>query len=792
MLFENEKLLVEFGTAGGGFPTKIGLKYPAEVVQIVGNDKPFLQIGLGDGRVVFPVLRETDEPYCYQNSGSKRIQFDRLTFQDQHGNAVKDFYLTLRYEIYADGTVFVQTYFIVESFLDPVSINGFRLTVPLNFQAYEQIHTPFGMDANLTGSGSNGEGAEKIPVIKPVCNWNCKSRDGKGGYFEVFMEDAPALDQGTEHRETEIFRTESGRTVSWNFQTVESSMYHRNVWESLLQWGWVFSAPPVKRRNPPFRMYHWIDAFEDRIPTLRQAELMKNAGADVIILHEAWRSDVSGIAFPYHRERLKEFINYAHQCNMRVVLYIRGVDELSTVEDACNWFGEFLRKDWDGLYADFGGILNSRGPCSFKKHYLTYRRIRKEIGRYGLFYTHSGALSSAVGFTPEIIDGYTSGEGEMGSLCQSRFIHESLSGAYVTTGSFWSAAFPHYGSAHMIPFLAASGQYPHTPLGIQHQSSSLAHPKIPGVNDVYLRPLWKLYALLRDSRELNIFNDYNGNPAVKGLPEECGHLLMYDAERKIVLLMLSNFSGKKQEFSIEIDWEIVGFQPSGNGYYLAPDEKSPGKAMSQKKYGTFSGTIRTSSCCAVFFGPEESVKGFEQSYPAPSPEAMEYFRDVARQKALRTPHHDPRKKLYCKVRMPIAQTPCICMTAFYQTEHEIGVLDEAGNFHRAGYVTNEGIISGKPTEQQWLWAGDSSPYFELNGLFPQNGKLRIAVKSYCLGVGGCYFHSFAEILLAEEPSDNCAETIVFVNELEPDRAAITFDIELSGSGSGTGKMEEEQ
>lgn len=780
MFFENKKICIEFGKKGGGFPTRIALKYPHENIVFLESNEPFLQIGTADGRILRPVCGADDEPFTQRQGDCCRIQFDRLQFSDQSGKTEKDFFMTVRYEIYDDGTTFVQTHFIAERFPDPVALNMFKLTVPLNFDQYENIHTPFGMDAGLSSSIASTDGnIQRYQGIKPSCNWNCKTAAGCGGYFELFMEDAPALDQGLENRSTEIIADGMKREVSWNFQTKEASMYHRNVWESLLQWGWIFTAPPAERRNPPFRMYHWIDAFEDRIPSDRQLELMHRAGTDMIILHEVWRSDVSGIAFPYDRKRLEHFISKAHELNIRIVLYIRGVDELSTVEDCCDWFSTFLKKDFDGLYADFGGALNvAKPPCKFKRHYLVYRKIRETIGKYGLFFAHSGALSSAVGLTAELIDGYTSGEGEMGSLSKSRFMHESLSGAYVTTGSFWTAAFPHYGSAHMIPFMALTGQYPHTPLGIQHQSSSLAHPKVPGLNDVYLRPLWKFYELMNDTCDLKIFNDYNGNRAVENLPPQCGHYMLYDAEKSKTLLILGNFSDTEQNFDFRIDWQKLGITTNDSFYIMRPDENSPGIPEKMQTADHFKGILPAKSCIAFFSGQPNTIIQYCKNYPELSAEGTQHLQFVEKQLALREAHNDKNKKLYCKILLPIAQTPCICMTAFYQTEHEIGYLDGDGIFHKKGYITKNGIQQQKPVEDEWLWAGDTSPWLELNNLFSQQGDIQVAVKSFCLGVGGCYFHSFVEVLLAEEPSEEAAEKIVFVNEIEPDRSALTFKIRL--------------
>lgn len=775
VVIENETLRMIFGIAGGGFPTSIELKYPGETVEVLKTDKPFLTVGFGDGRILCPVIDSDHEPALTRRDGCQRVQFDRLQFVDPNGKRAESAFVSLRYELYDDGTLFVQTHFIVEDLLNPPELNDFSLTVPLKMDAFEQCMIPYGFEANLTEQTQGDGNSQYFKGIKPACNWMCKTHDGKGAYLEVFMENAPALDYTDEHKQTSIRETPEGKEVTWNFQTTGSKLYHRNVWEKLLQWGMLFSVPPRQRRNPPYQMYHWLDAFEYRIPTLRQAELMHEAGADVIILHEVWRSDVAGIAFPYDKEKLRQFIEFAHKLNMRIALYIRGVDERTTIEDACDWFRDYLKKDWDGLYADFGGVLNATPPYRFKQHYLNFRRIRQEIGRYGLFYAHLGCLSSAVGLSPDLIDGYTSGEGEMGTLAHGRFLHEALSGAYVTTGTFWTAAFPEYGQGTIIPFMAASGQYPHSPLGEQHRSSSLAHPCVPGINDVYLRAFWKLWKPFHDTHDLEIHNDFNGSRAIRKNTSSCGTYLMLDRKRQAALLVIANFASEKQAFSCQIDWTSLDFSPSEDVVLLRPEQSSPGTAVpyrSDKEYGL---ELKGMGCAAFLFGRQDAIPEFERPYPADSAECLEYFRRISFQKQLRQPHHPNASSLYCKVRMPPAQVPCICVMPFYAVEHEIGTLDAAGAFHSLGYITRDGVQSEKPIEEQWLWASNESPWISLNELYPAGGKVCFAIRSYALELK-CYFHSFAEVLLADNRDGRNAETIVFMNDVEPDRSMIHFSV----------------
>ena len=129
------------------------------------------------------------------------------------------------------------------------------------------------------------------------------------------------------------------------------------------------------------------------------------------------------------------------------------------------------------------------GRTMFREHYLKLRRLRATMGPDGLFYSHTGPFYSALGMN--FMDGYTSGEGERGLLIKGRKIHEYYSMSAVAPGTLWSAAFPEYSSKEIVPFLAAAGQYPHAPLGMAGYTCSLAHPQVPGINDLNFRPLWK-------------------------------------------------------------------------------------------------------------------------------------------------------------------------------------------------------------------------------------------------------------------------------------------------------------
>jgi len=799
MLFENEVVKALFKPENGGFPSEIYVKHALGEMSALRKPGVLLNIELSDGRTAVPFLPDGFTVVQSSIDGAERIQFDGIRFKDQHGVVVDDFRLSLRYEFWDDGTVFVRTYFTVDAFFDRPGIRGFTLDVPLDLSTFDTIQQPSGMAPNMDAEGklkafSDYAHSEIIPSV----NFNCSKSCLSGMYFEVFMEDNETLSGDANDAGTTITWEDRCPTISWNFQTREMAPPRDRPWEWSAQWGWLFSAPPTRRRLPPMRMYHLLDYFDYRVPTLAQLEEMASAGADVIILHETWRLDIVSGSFPYDRDGLREFIAQAHKRHIRIALYIRGHGDTGATEDSCDWFGAYLNKNYDGLYMDFGGARNGRyakhrqdGKYLFRAHYLKMRRIRKEIGKHGLLYAHSGCLTSAVGLTPNLIDAYVAGEGESGALTKSRFSHECLSGSYVTTGSMWTAAFPHYGESRIAPFMAVSGQYPHMPLGVQFRSSSLAHPAFPGINDVYLRPLWKLWGAFHGQKDIVVFNDFNSHGVFTHSDAETGANLMITREGRVALLILANFRKEQRCLSTKVNWESTGFSPKArhaSAYLLAPTIESPGTPNEWKDFGNFEADVEAYGCVGFLIGDPEAlgkpVNAFARPYPPRTEEAMKHSEMVENQKSLRKASSVPRAELFIKAEVPPPPNTLVCAMAFYNVVHEIGTFDQDGAFTLLGYLSVEGVEKNKPRPEDIIWAGCSSPWIALHDLLQTSGKHRVGIRSFSLSVGssGAYFHSLIELLVAPRPDANAqgAYRLTFMNEVEPERETLHFDVNLKG------------
>ena len=115
--------------------------------------------------------------------------------------------------------------------------------------------------------------------------------------------------------------------------------------------------------------------------------------------------------------------------------------------------------------------------------------------------------------------------------------------------------------------------------------------------------------------------------------------------------------------------------------------------------------------------------------------------------------------------------------------HEIGTLNAQDVFKRLGYVSLRGFQKDPPKSEDIIWAGSASPWIALHSLLPDSGRQRVAIKSFGLRVGGgAYFHSLIEVLVATRPAANVqdAARLIFMNEVEPERETLHFDVNLKG------------
>jgi hypothetical protein len=173
----------------------------------------------------------------------------------------------------------------------------------------------------------------------------------------------------------------------------------------------------------------------------------------------------------------------------------------------------------------------------------------------------------------------------------------------------------------------------------------------------------------------------------------------------------------------------------------------------------------------------EKLKDYEQAYPLPSPEVKAHLSLVEKQRKLRIAPSVPFDE-FIKVEISKPAPTFMCGKTRYSIIHEIGVLDENGNFSFKGYISKKGFQKNKPSAEEWIWAADSSPWVSLREIFPEGGKIKVGIKSFSV-IKSAYFYSQIEAFISSEKERN-AQTrhILFMNEIEAHRELLQFEINL--------------
>lgn len=695
--------------------------------------------------------------------------------------------MNIRYTFFDDGVVFAEP-FLFGTVCSPAKLSRVELVLPLSMHQYKTLrfampYRPKKVDGKLIQTSAPERelvpGDDRIlenSIFPQIGLYVCSAK-GPSFYAEIFMEaDGSAAGKNADTASSVIWKN-GNPTLSWNFQT-RSDAPVCGPWQWRNRFGFVISPAPKQRKYPPFAMYHYIDNF-CRYPSDQALQAVADAGADVLIIHENWRCDIQNGGMPFDHKRLKEVVEIAHAHNIRVALYMRG-SEPSVYENHLEWFSEILTPGYDGLYMDYGGPFGFKhSPCElypggsirFRHHHNLAVLRRKAAGKNGFVLSHTGPMYSAIGMTGNLIDGYVSGEGERGLLLRSRFDHAYYSMAAVCSGSLWSAAFPEYGSRAIVPFLAATGQYPHVPLGTQFKSCSLSHPPVPGINDRPFMPLWRLWQLMKGRENLAVYNDYNSYDV---FPEDknVSHYMMIDGN-DLAVCIYGNFASETVKVDPAIFWAKTNFAFEGKKITLCMN----GKVIEWDDHTPFE--LDAWGVAAICVG-ETDFEAYARAYPELCAMGKEYLEKVQQQKAFRESPPEA-ENCFLRIRVPdIAITYENSMVLdLYDNRFVLGEIMPDKSFRELGYLGVNGFQKEETCREEFVTNGMESPWIELKSIVG-SGTKNLAIKS--LHRGDLYylntpFYSFiqADLGTVKGKTDY---TVEFMNELENDRSFLHFSVKI--------------
>ncbi len=775
---------VIFKESSGGSPTAFVLADGQIAAENSGSE---LQIRLADGRCIAPVTAGA-QYFFSEKENSQILEFTDLPFADSDGNAVADFHLSLRHELFADGAFFTTVMFHAET-SEPPQIRDFTLTKKLSGAGFADIKgIVFPRKGNFSSTDIQSVTSRQVinrgETLDLGCNqltnagFYCVKESGESSYREFFLEGGNTLSGNIADGGSTITWQEGSPAVVWNFQKNPTPELHRPFsWRN--RYGARIVPPPRERHLPPQQIYQYIDNYK-HYPDDDELQAVIDSGCSMFVFHSNWRRDAKNGGVPYHAARFKTLVDKLHQHNIRVLLYTRG-NEREIVEESAAWFDNCLQRDFDGLYIDYAGALAHNqvpdedypgGMTPFYRYYRNFARLREKVGANGVLILHTGAefCNLAMG----LADGYISGEAERGALIKSRAEYLFHTLAPAVTGTLWSAAFPEYSSRKIIPFIASAGQAPHSPLGIQFKSSSLAHPPVPGINDAVYRPLWRLWEIFRDKKDLRIFTDYNSGGVFSA--DGYGHYLMIAPEGDSALLIVSSFGAGEEE--IKVEWQKCGFDPRGKKcFFLAPQTDSPGTAeirVPEKLTVSFG----EYPAVAFYFGSDEAkIAAFARPYPAETPQIAAYSALLDRERKLRC-RKASEKNI---IRIYVDNSICTSLensNFFDLFDNRLFLVEKLSGdtFNTLGEIgrTKFYPAGSEAPESDLLRPRETSSAIDLNKILAP-GRHQLAVYSEH---GGIPFYSLINVLICDAQSGNDSDTLTFRNEIDHNRAFLSWECEI--------------
>ncbi|MBP5301111.1 MAG: hypothetical protein J6Y80_06865 [Victivallales bacterium] len=336
-VFEQPGVRTVFTDASGIYP---------EYVELCGRRELFrtrLSLVLEDGCEYHPTFAGDPQARRYRVEHADRLEFYGLVWKAGQA-AAAPFTLDLRYEFDDAGTTFVRAFFHGETLHAP-AIRQFRLTHDLQLECFEEVRWevfPWPPQLTLQEVAYNaperflapGENRDYPGRLLPKVGFTCWKTPGMAAYLEFFLEGGGALDGRPGNLASRIRWNGRHPRLEYDFIAAESRR-DGVPWQWRCQWGWQLAAATPERVHPPLRMYHYLDNFQ-RYPTDRQIAKMARTGADVLIVHENWRSDLQNDTFPHDPAELRRVIFTAHSHGLRVALYVRGI-EPSVSQEYAPW-----------------------------------------------------------------------------------------------------------------------------------------------------------------------------------------------------------------------------------------------------------------------------------------------------------------------------------------------------------------------------------------------------------------------------------------------------------------------
>lgn len=575
--------------ARGGEIVELELYDGAAWNRVLGADGqtcPAVKIQSPDG--VFELARDGKAKILDYEADQDLLRFRVAAVPQAKDGRKAPWDVTLGYEIYAEGAVFVDLEY-------RCSQEGFPLT---------GASVGFAVDQTLTKAAKYRETlftGRTVAVPSARIAFGLDKQKSFTNEIQVILETKKAL-----AGEASAALALPGRFL-WTLAGGQNRVGAGLRYQNRLALG--LGAARARSNVIGHRIYHWInylnlDRRADWYPSEAIIDKMVARHATTLILHQHWMLQGGSNGYPHadyavprDAESLRRMIDYAHRRQLRVGLYMRGIEPYAL---AAGFFPKYLRANWDGLYVDWHGPHSvayhekSRQPdpklgdqhfsadgamLPARAYFLFTRQLRQIVGPSGFLIGHMGPFNGGV-LANLAFDGYLPGETSSDhDLFADRdtAVYKGMMGGVTCTP--WTLDSAAYRTPEAVAKMAAWGLYPHVTLGIR-RSKGLLIPLDPDEPiNVFATPYWNILSAIDVSRA-TVHNLPSRRPAAATCSQpDCACLIYKETrekpERTRYLVIVANLSARPQSTSVRLATDVLGL--SGT-YRLASIDPQTGKS----------------------------------------------------------------------------------------------------------------------------------------------------------------------------------------------------------------------
>ena len=316
---------------------------------------------------------------------------------------------------------------------------------------------------------------------------------------------------------------------------------------------WPWSSVPLKQ------CFYQDVQIATELPGLERLDEAAKQGANTIIIHQFWMScggsngEPQASYIPHDPEWMKAFIDKAHNMGMKVLLYVRGIEQYQLY---MNFFEEYLEKDRDGLYMDWaapflmGFCKSTTRHSSVYNYFMFIKALRARVGENGLLIGHT-MMQTCVSYSQ--FDVALTGEFSVlhtGLLAEpeisTSYTGQSCCGIHLIAGNAPDRRA--FSSQQAVGYAAALGwgNHPFMEPGVDFTHSS-----------DFTKPLWNLLDCLESAPVKTINPSIESNDFMT-FSDERLYPLAYEDNKGNWLVMVTNLSKETINGEVMLNLDEIG------------------------------------------------------------------------------------------------------------------------------------------------------------------------------------------------------------------------------------------